>query len=248
MAFNYVFSNMRNIAFCLLAISFSVYFASCDSGPIECIRASSNIISETRDHKDFKGVVFSNVGDLILTQGPEFSFKIEGPENVVELAITKVENELLIIGSEVCFNGSYDIKVEITAPDYEQITFTGEGTITTVGQIDADILELELIGRGDIDAIIFADTLYTTIAGTGKVSYSGSVIRHQLIFSGDNALNSYSLVTDHTSINFTGIGDSYVTANKTLDVVLEGEGDVYYKGDPLVTSDITGTGSIIDSN
>ncbi|MCK5700280.1 MAG: DUF2807 domain-containing protein [Cyclobacteriaceae bacterium] len=239
---------MKNIAiYFVLGLGVIFFVSSCSDSPT-CIRASSNIISETRNLKDFKGVVFSNVGDLILTQGPEYSFKIEGPDNVVELTKTKVENELLIIGSEDCFNGAYEVKIEITAPEYEQITFSGVGSITTVGQIDSGIIEVELIGIGDIEAAILADTLYTTIAGTGNVSYSGNVIRHQLSCSGDFGLNSYSLVTDHTSINLTGIGDSYVTANKTLNVVIEGVGDVYYKGNPLVTSEISGSGTIIDSN
>ena len=239
---------MKNLAYYLFIIPLFALVASCSNGVDPCLRASSNIISETRDLKDFKGVVFSNVGDLILTQGPAYSFKIEGPDNVVELTKTKVENELLIIGSEDCFNGAYEVKIEITAPEYEQITFSGVGSITTVGQIDSGIIEVELIGIGDIEAAILADTLYTTIAGTGNVSYSGNVIRHQLSCSGDFGLNSYLLVTDHTSINVTGIGDSYVTANKTLNVVIEGVGDVYYKGNPLVTSEISGSGSIIDSN
>ena len=239
---------MKNLAFRLLVFLVFAFMFSCDSGQIECIRASSDIISETRDLKDFKGVVLNNVGDLILTQGPEYAFKIEGPDNVVELTSTKIENELLIIGSDACFNGSYTLKIEITAPDYKRINLSGIGSITTAGQLDVDIIEMELIGIGDIEADILADSLYTTIAGTGDVTYSGEVLRHQLICSGQFTLQSYPLQTDHTSIDLSGIGDSYVSAKETLTVTIDGTGDVYYKGTPVVKSEITGSGSVIDSN
>ncbi len=225
-----------------------LFFVSCDSSELQCIRVSSNIISETRDVKDFKGVVFNNIGNLILTQGPEYSYTMSGPENVLDLTTTVVENGLLVIGADACFNGSYKVVVEITAPDYDLINLSGVGTIETVGKISGDIIEIEMFGIGDIGAEIVADTLITTISGTGKVSYTGSVIRHELSCAGKYELNSYGLVTEYTSISLTGIGDSYVMANKTLDVFIEGSGNVYYKGSPVIKSEITGTGSVIDKN
>jgi len=239
---------MKKISLYLFLVPFLPFLFSCESKQIECIRTSSNIITETRDLKGFKGVVFNNVGDLFLTQGPGFSFKIEGPDNVVELTKTKIENELLIISTNDCFNGEYELTVKITAPDYNLINLSGIGRIESVGQIDGDVIQMELFGIGEIEADIYADTLFTTIAGTGDVTYGGEVLRHQLSCSGKFTLNSYPLETEHTFINLTGIGDSFVTANETLTVKIEGTGDVYYQGNPTIESEITGSGSIIDSN
>lgn len=239
---------MRNLANYLFVIPVFVFLVSCDSKQIECLRISSNIIMETRDLKDFKGVVFNNIGDLLLTQGPEFSFKIEGPDNVVELITTKIENELLIIGTNACFNGDYELTVEITTPEYELINLSGIGRIESVGQIDGGIIQIELIGIGEIEADIYADSLYTTIAGTGNITYTGDVLKHELSCSGQFTLNSFSLETDHTFIKLTGIGDSFVKAIETLTVIIEGTGDVFYKGNPVIESEITGSGDIINSN
>ncbi len=231
-------------SFYVISVSFIM---SCDE--LEpCHRTSSNIISETRDLKDFKGVAFANLGDIFLTQGPEFLFTIEGPDNVVELITTRVENELLVIGSDGCFNGDYMLNIEITAPEFTFINFSGIGSITTVGQIEGNVLVMELMGLGDIEADIYVDSLYTTISGNGTVEYTGEVIRHQFSSSGEVTLNSYSLDTDHTIINLTGIGNNYVHANESLAVVIAGSSIVYYQGNPTVQTEITGSGEVIDGN
>jgi hypothetical protein len=232
----------------LLVVVFITSLISCESDDLNCIRAGDTVITETRDLKGFKGVVFNNVGDVLLIQAPEYRFKITGPDNVVELTTTTVENDLLVIGSNDCFNGSYDLSVEVTAPDFERINLSGVGDITSVGKISTDILTMEMFGVGKIIAQVEADTLITSIGGTGDVSLSGSVMKHRLICAGEFELNAYDLETDKTIIDVTGVGDSYVRANDILDVLIEGTGDVYYKGTPTVKSQIIGSGSVIDAN
>ena len=238
---------MKKIVF-YLSIAALGLIGACETGQIDCLRASSNIISENRDLKDYKGVVFSSLGDIYLTQGSEYSFTIEGPENVVEVITSEVESELLVIGTAACFNGVYDLTIEITAPEFKYINLAGTGSITVVDQIEGDILALEMLGIGEIEASVLVDSLYTTIAGSGNVNYSGEVIKHEISSSGIFQLNSYDLQTNKTNINVTGEGDCYVTAKDKLDVVIIGIGNVYYRGQPAITSTISGTGEIIDSN
>jgi hypothetical protein len=233
----------------ILGVLLLSFFVSCDeNGVDECQRASLTIVTETRDIKDFDGVVFNTVGNVFLTQGPDFAFKITGPENVVELTTSTIENNLLVIGSDACFNGSYDLNVEITAPEYTDIRLTGVGDIKTVGLINGDIINFEMLGIGKIDAQVNADSMTTTIAGTGEVIYKGSVIKHELTCAGKYELRAYELESDRTYINLSGLGDSYVMVNEMLNVTISGTGNVYYKGSPGVDSKIIGTGSVIDSN
>ena len=222
--------------------------SSCKIDNIECIRASSNIVTESRDLRDYRGIVVNLVGDILITQGPEYSFKISGPDNVVELTTTRVENELLIVGSENCFNGSYDVGIEITAPEFEVISLTGIGNLETAGVITGEIIEVELIGINDIEAEFMADTLFTEVAGTGTVVYSGEVSKHSLLNAGDILLNAFSLNTKETVIDIIGVGDSQVTVSDLLDVTISGSGTVFYRGNPQIVSSISGNGEIIDSN
>ena len=238
---------MKNLGFYFIFISI-VVFGSCDSTQIECLRASSKNVSELRDLRDFKGIVFNHVGDLILSQGPEYSFLINGPVNVLESTTTTIENEILVIGSEHCFNGDYKMTIEITAPEYELINLTGIGEIQTVGNIEGEIIQMELVGIGGIEADIVADTLYTRVSGTGDISYTGEVVKHQLLNAGEITLNAYSLSTKETLIDISGTGDCQVTVSDLLTVIISGTGSVFYQGNPEIDREISGTGEIIDSN
>ena len=221
---------------------------SCDSPIPPCIRPSSNIVTETRELKDFEGVVFNHAGDVILIQGPEYSFSIKGPDNVVELTNTTIENELLIISTNDCFNGNYDLEVFITSPVFNSISLEGAGSIVTNNQISGDIIEVNLLGQGDINAYFSADSIYTTISGKGMVSYRGFVTKHSLSSSGVFNLKGFQMATDHTLLDISGVGDCEVTANKSLAVTISGSGTIYYKGNPNIESDITGIGEVIDDN
>ena len=239
---------MKNITFLITILSLAVY-SSCDtSDSIECIRASQNITTESRDHQNFKGVYFNHVGDLYLTQGAEYSISITGPENVVELTNTYIDNENLIISTDEFFNGDYDLKIEITAPEYKLISMVGVGKIKTVNPIEGDLLEIEILGVGEVEATINMDTLYTLSSGTSTINYSGEVINHEFASAGDFSLNAFPLLTKKTSLNIAGTGDSKVSASDKLVVIISGVGNVYYKGDPDIELEIIGTGEIIDSN
>lgn len=238
---------MKKIFFYFTIISFA-FISSCDTGQIDCIRASSTFITEERDHKDFSGVIFNNVGDLLLTQGNDFSVSLEGPDNVVELTKTYIENEILIIGTEHCFNGDYSLKVRITAPEYQLINLTGIGSINTQSPIQGKITSVEIVGIGEIEADFYVDTLYTSVSGTARIGYGGEVKNHQFSGSGDFTLNAFPLLTNKTFINIAGTGDGYVSASDKLTVVISGTGNVYYQGIPTIESEILGSGEIIDSN
>lgn len=223
-------------------------FSACDTDTFTCIRVSSTEVTETRDIKNYSGVVLANVATLKITQGQEYAFKIQGPENVVELTYSRVQNDLLVIGTDECFNGDYELIIELTAPDFKVFNLTGIGAIETMNTINTDIIEVDLIGIGSIEAAFNADTIYTNIAGQAIVKYYGQAHRHELESSGEFSFKGFPLSTNHTQINITGEGDSEVTANESLRVFIEGAGNVYYMGDPLIDSDITGVGEIIDAN
>lgn len=222
-------------------------FQGC-SDDIECDRVDSATKSEIRVVTGFDGVVFNTIGDMYITQGPDFFFQIQGPENVVTETTATIDDGLLVIGTTKCYNGNASIRVDITAPDLSRIGMSGTGKIFIEDTLSADKLVMELYGLGEIHAALDVDSLFTDIVGSGIVAYSGSAYSHVMGCSGDIVLNSYDLQTTTTNILITGLGDSYVSVANKLVVVITGQGNVYYKGTPVVESTITGSGNVIDAN
>ncbi len=48
--------------------------------------------------------------------------------------------------------------------------------------------------------------------------------------------------------NISGSGGISVTVNTNLDAIIRGRGDVFYKGNPMINENISGSGNVIDAN
>ncbi len=239
---------MNKSVFSSTVIFLLLMLSSCGPEELICERAGYDMVSESRDLENFNSIAFNTVGDLYIYEGSEFEIEIEGPDNVMAKTTTYLEGDRLVVGSETCFNGNYTLKVKVTAPSWEKINFSGTGDLYIKDGIEGDVIRVELFGIGKADMKINAKTLYTTMSGQGNIAIAGEVEQHEFVSSGEFQLNSYDLSTTRTLINLSGLGDCYVSASDKLDVTIIGNGIVYYKGNPIISTDITGTGNVIDDN
>ncbi len=239
---------MKNLFLFLAITALLLSLNSCNDDDLSCIRVSSEVITDTRELNNFNSVVMNTVGNLKITQGPEFEVRLTGPDNVVPLILMNAQNNVLNISSENCFNGSYELLVEVTAPAFEFLIMAGIGNIETTNAIAGEEITMQLTGIGDFNVSFDMEKIHTLISGQGNINYSGTTDFHEIICNGQMTLKAYDLITNQTSIRLIGTGDSEVTANENLDVVIEGTGNVYYKGNPEVITLITGTGEVIDAN
>ncbi len=239
---------MARLTFLFIILGVLTFLQACGPEPIPCVRVSSSTITETRDVKDFKGIVMYVEANLIIDQGPEFEIKLTGPDNVVELINTSVTNEYLVISTSDCFNGDYELKIEITAPAYELVNLNERALLETNGIIEGTSIQLELLGSVDMSGTFEMDSIFTSYVGNGNLNFSGSAIFHSMTLEGEFEVSGFELITDFTAVDLIGIGNCEVYANEKLDVSITGIGDVYYKGTPEISSSITGTGQIISAN
>jgi len=237
---------IRLIGLCVIIGSIATFFSCNDD--IECERVDSTTTNEIRNISNYNGVVFNTIGDVYITQGPDFYFQIQGPENVVAATTATIDDGLLVIGTTKCYNGNASIRVDITAPEFSRIGMWGTGKIFIEDTLSVDNLTMELYGIGEIRAALDVDSLFTDVVGSGIIEYTGLANSHTMGCSGDIVLNSYDLKTETSSLSIAGLGDAYVTVANKLVVVISGQGNVYYKGNPVVESSITGTGNVIDAN
>ncbi len=240
-------SKTRNLIALSAILGFMATFFSC-TDDIECDRVDSDMKNEIRNISGYTGIVFNTIGDVYISQGPDFYFHIQGPENVVSGTTATIDDGLLVIGTTKCYNGNASIRVDITAPDLSRIGMSGTGKIFIEDTLTTDKLVLELYGIGEIHAALDVDSLFTDVVGTGIIDYTGLAYSHVMGCSGDIVLNSYDLETTTSNILITGLGDAYVRVANKLGVVITGQGNVYYKGNPVVESTISGTGNVINAN
>ncbi|HET7734287.1 MAG TPA: DUF2807 domain-containing protein, partial [Paludibacter sp.] len=178
-----------------------------------------------------------------------FKIEVEDYENIVKYISAKVVLKNLVISidpvSTILLKS--EAKVRVTMPDsLIGITVAGSGHID-VDSSFKDIKTLLITGSGDINLNKAGNMskLTTTITGSGNMNAKGNVITLTALTSGSGNMNFADLVAEDASCTISGSGNMYVNVTKTLKAIIPGSGKIEYSGNPTVTENITGSGSVV---
>lgn len=193
----------------------------------ETIVGSGNLTSEERQVKEFSAVEIAGSADVDITIGEVQSVTVEAEDNILPLVETTVRGDRLVIGTKIntSISPTRPIRVTITVTSLNAARITGSGNINIEG-IDADSVELEVAGSGDITATGSAERVEVSLSGSGNILGGELEAR-----------------TANVSIN--GSGDITVYASESLDATIRGSGNVGYRGNPAhVDESIPGSGAV----
>ena len=227
----------------LLAIALVVLLAS------SCTVGSREVVTDTRNVRDFDRVVFEGLGELTITQGVSESLTIEAESNVMGRITTEVKGGTLRIGMRSGLFGvsvvpTKPIRYDLTMKDIRAFDLSGLGSLYA-GEIAVDRLDLDMSGGGKIlIRSLNADLLVLELSGLGACELSGQVRRQEVILAGGGDYDAADLESEKAEVTLTGLGKATVWATDTLDVTITGAGGVEYYGDPTVAQDVTGLGRV----
>ncbi|MFK7906341.1 MAG: head GIN domain-containing protein [Chitinophagales bacterium] len=256
---------MKTISrFFVVLLFFVLLFPSCE---LDCTKGSGDVISETRVVDFFDEIEIRGSFDLRLTQADEFSLVIEAEDNILPLIDTRVTSQdRLVIDSDGCIRTNDPIVLFVSAPNIEEISINGSGDLFAVTTLDFNSLKVGINGSGDVDIdslfVNFAEinidgsgdvmvdyidalTINVEVQGSGDIDLSGFSNDFNVEIDGSGKVDALNLVTEKCEIDISGSGDCEITATDELDIIIRGSGSVYYRGDPVITSSIAGSGDII---
>lgn len=218
---------MKKASLFRIASALILLASSCSKN--EIYTGSGNLLSETRDITTFNKVSSEGVITLTITQGDVPSLKVTADDNIIDRVISKVVNNELRL---YLADGNYreiHIDINLVVPELSQIRNYGAGNVTISNlNLTGDLL-LENEGSTAIEMSGSANTLTITNEGSGPVE-------------------AFEFIARNTFIDIIGSGDCKVYCTKTLKANIEGSGDVYYKGNPIIDFTVSGSGRVIDAN
>ncbi|MFT3824845.1 MAG: head GIN domain-containing protein [Chitinophagaceae bacterium] len=231
----------------LFLLSAVVLFSSCRFVTGKKIRGNGNVQTVSRNETGFTGVHSSGSFDIYVSTGSANSVKIEAEENILPYIETYVENGILKIDTKdgVWLDTKRDVKIYITAPEYNEISSSGSGDI--IGQnllTSKNKLELKVSGSADIKAEVDAPAIEASSSGSGDMELKGQTKTFKGDVTGSGNIHAMDLKTEETTIKIVGSGDAEVYASVKLEVHVSGSGDITYKGNAQVNSHIAGSGSV----
>lgn len=224
---------------------------SCDSN--DCIRGEGQKVTETLALETISSITLFGSEKVTITQGNEQLVSVTGHKNIIDELNRKVDDEHWEIRlKDGCYKNA-DLAIEIQLSQLHAAYLNGSGDIS-IGDFEGpETQEFILTGSGNLSLLNNSGTneLLFVITGSGAIDCNGTfndLTELDLTISGSGDIQAFKAPADQVFCQLTGSGNARVTANNELDVKIAGSGNVYYKGDPGITSTISGSGKLINDN
>jgi hypothetical protein len=177
---------------------------------------------------------------------------VEGYENLLDYVKISATGGVIRIGMKPDYTyQNLNISAVVEMPTITGITATHAGNI----EIDTFVnvlptLALTTSGSGNITSLgkLKVGALSITMSNSGTIYLQGNATTQTVQLSGSGGLNSFDMLVNSSTITNNGTGNVFVQVKNDLDATIDSSGNISYKGYPSLTTNITGTGLLIDAN
>lgn len=228
----------------LLILPALFLFTACDP---DAIHGDGDIVSETRDEKDFTGLNVSVPGKINVKLGSAFKVEVQVEENLLPYLRTEVESDgdLHIYFSEEVRDVD-GLVVSVTMPALESLNLSGSAELVTNGIFEGPLLDLDVSGSGKVTMdFIDYDDIDVQLSGSGRIELEGAGGELNAHISGSGHIVALDCPVREAEVHISGSGSAKVDVLQKLKAHISGSGEVWYEGTPVVESDISGSGKVI---
>ena len=230
-------------AIALLALPVALFITACDP---TAITGNGDVLTETRNEKDFKGVEASVPGEIHITRGQTFNVSVKAEENLLPYLETEVKNGSLHVYFSRSVRDVDHLEVEITMPELKNIQLSGSAELHTHGNFTGGTLNLGVSGSGEMNLDDFGyEYVAANVSGSGKIQIEGAGAEElDANLSGSGMIDAVQFPVKRAEVHVSGSGNIKLTASEKLIAHVSGSGHVRYEGDPAVEKHISGSGSV----
>lgn len=220
---------MKNLFVILVIVS--LFSQGCKEEDL-CLIGSGTVNEYQLVVDNFENVSLFGPVNLRITQGADFDVMVEAEPEIFSALSYEVKNGTLEIGFKnnvSCFETDLGVWVNVTLPNIKNITSSGVSDIISIGDLNLNQLTID-------------------VSGTASLELSGQVTNQTIKVSGVLDAKNFELLTNNTTIDVSGSGDFEISCAVNLDIDVSGIATVSYKGNPIISQDISGTLNLIDAN
>jgi hypothetical protein len=185
---------------------------------------SGDISSVERNVLFFDSIEAEGNFNIEVTEGLPQSVIITTDTNLLPFITTRNRNNVLLIRPERNLNPTEQVNITISLPELKSIGLSG-ATSAQLNDIEGESLEL-------------------TLSGSSVLDVSGGINQLTLDASGASTVNALNLQAERARVNLSGAVEALVYVTGSLDVTISGSAELRYRGNPQITSDISGAGSL----
>ncbi|MDN3548201.1 head GIN domain-containing protein [Mucilaginibacter aquaedulcis] len=209
--------------------------------------ATEPVISKTYPETGFTSIANKIDGNITFTQENSYSIVVSAQQFILDILNVQVTNSQLIISYVSQAPPHLPVSITISSPELSGISLFGSGNFNSAQAIQANDLNLQQSGSGNISLASFTgQSLEAQTSGSGNLSINaGSVSSQDLNISGLGKMLLPAVTSEQATAKISGTGTIKINVTQTLNAKISGAGDIYYSGNPTVTQKVTGSGKVI---
>jgi hypothetical protein len=237
---------MKKSAFLLIIVALLVNSCIID-GWGNGISGNGNVEKESRDVSGFTGVHASTGIDVFISEGDRFDVEVEADENLLEVILTELNGNMLVIKTDrVNIRSAKSKKVYVTLPKLKELKISSAGDCKGMTSFNCENLRISVSSAGDLKLDVEANRIDIDISSSGDATLTGrtSVLDASLSSAGD--LHAFDLIAEEVSVDVSSAGDARVHATEEISMNASSAGNIYHKGGAdVVHSRSSSAGDII---
>lgn len=177
------------------------------------------------------------------------ALKVTTDQNIYDMFNFQVCDKTLIISLKNEHKDDHPFPTQFTlttsSKSLRNVTLTGKNELNLQDTVRIEKLKITITGRSKVHTThLVGDTLYGIITGSGIYDLKGKVKEAHFQITGKGDVEAYGFQVDNLSCNITGLGDIQATVVNTLTATITGKGAITYQGEPAVSKQINGLGSV----
>lgn len=152
----------------------------------------------------------------------------------------------------ISVTGSCNVDIQIGEPQLVEFHAQSEVLDVLTYEVENGILEIGFKRGYSVNTseevraeITIPDLKFTGVTGTGDYKLSGAQQdRLDIFVTGVGNVDAYDMPVNTCNIRISGTSICEVHVNELLDVMISGVGNIWYRGNPDINTDISGIGNV----
>lgn len=215
------------------------------------VRGNGELIDEQIEIGDYDQIVLAGTAaNIRYSQADSVALlQIKTDRNIYEMFEFKVTGNQLQIRQKDDYKKLHLFPTEFIlttrSKNLRIVDLTGKSEFSLIDTLRTDTLDVRLTGSSTFTAdCLIGRKLSGIITGSGTLNMTGKVDQASFIITGSGEVNAFDMQTDHLSCIITGRGNMDVWVTKHLEAIMTGMGKIKYKGEPEISKEVNGFGSI----
>ena len=257
----------------LMILSIALFATSCETQlfNFNCLTEEGEKAWEEISLDAFHSVKFPGDSKVTFQEG-EQNIMVYSTPNVIDALLENGSVSNGVWNAQITSGCARVSRVEyiITLPRLEGVKISGSADVFTEGKLtNLTDLDLEVSGSADFDMnlgeveqldmkisgsgtfnmnVDTAQQITSKISGSGTFNMNGFANVVDINISGGGTIENFDLITNTCNIGINGNGNCEVHVLNELNVNFSGGGKVCYKGNPVINTDISGSGKVNNCN